>query len=141
MKGFTRRILTSWDVRVENRGSNDYQVNLVCRYDEHKGWWEFNIKNGKYQMRYGKWDDNKKSASYTKIGSGASNFWKNGREVNDIGITCFDDGLSLSVNGHEAKQAKDDLHFLVDGQIGVGVSSFFDPNVLVRYDWIKIGEK
>jgi hypothetical protein len=129
------------DVRVENMSNAEYQINLICRYDEHQGWWEFNIKNGKYEMRYGKWDNNKLKASYTKFANGASNFWNYGQAVNDIQVSCVGSELKIAYNGHDVKTAKDDLHVLLKGQIGVGISSFDNPNVLVRYDWVKIGER
>ena len=33
------------EVSAENRGTNDNNVSLICRYDPTEGWYEFNIAN------------------------------------------------------------------------------------------------
>ncbi len=42
------------EARVENRGMNDNNISLICRYSEDEGWYEFNIANsGLYNILYG----------------------------------------------------------------------------------------
>ena len=41
------------DVVAENRGMNDNNISLICRYSKEEGWYEFNIaNNGLYDIFY-----------------------------------------------------------------------------------------
>jgi hypothetical protein len=128
------------DARVENRGSNNNNVSLVCRYSEDDGWYEFNVaNNGLYWILHGITDESG-TAIYSNIYNGGSNKIKQGKDVNEYGIVCRGKSLSLYINGVETRTVQDNKFVLRGGQVGISVSSFDDLPVTVDVDWVTISE-
>ncbi len=129
------------DVSVENRGDNENNISLLCRYNEDEGWYEFNIaNNGLYDILYGKWDTGKRRASYVRIADGGSNRINQGKDVNEYTIICKERTLTLYINGTKTREVDDNQFVLRDGMIGISASSFRRLPVKVEYDWVKISE-
>jgi len=124
------------DVEVENQGTNDNAVSLVCRYSEDLGWYEFNISSG------GLWDiyyfDRIIVKGYTLLSNGGSTNVKMGRDSNTYTAVCQGETLSLYINGVLTKsiQHKD----LDRGLVGVGINSFGSYPVLMNIPWMEISE-
>jgi hypothetical protein len=124
---------------AENRGMNDNNVSLICRYSD-EGWYEFNVFNsGLYNILYGFYKPDG-SINYARIADGGSTKIKAGKESNTYKITCNDRKLSLYINGTETRVVEDNQYALRKGKIGIGVSSFDQLPIKVEYDWVKISE-
>ncbi len=124
------------DARVENRGTNNNNINLVCRYSD-EGWYEVSIANNGLYDLYA-YDGAK--GSYAKLANGGSNKIKTGKEVNEYTFICNERNLILKVNGFDTKTYTDNQFVFREGQIGIGASSFRDTPVKVEFDWVKISE-
>jgi len=127
------------EARVENRGTNNNNISLVCRYSD-EGWYEFNIaNNGLYNILYGfvAADGN---IGYGRLADGGSNKIKSGKDINVYKIICKERQLSLYINGIETRVLEDNNYVLRDGKVGISVSSFKDLPVKVEYDWVTISE-
>ena len=128
------------DVRADNRGRNNNNISLICRYDPDVGWYEFNIaNNGLYTIFYAEVKSNG-NISYNRIVNGGSNAIKQGKEVNEYGITCKGNELTLYINGDEVKSVTEKNYGLRTGQVGVSVSSFDVLPILIEMDWVKVSE-
>jgi len=104
-------------------------------------WYEASIaNNGKYWIYYGKWDSNRKTASYAVVADGGSNAIRTGKDVNTYTLICKDRTLTLLINEKEVRIVTDNQWVLRDGQVGVGVSSFGQLPVKVEFDLIEISE-
>lgn len=127
-------------LRADNRGRNNNNISLICRYDPDVGWYEFNIaNNGLYDIYYAEVDSSG-DIGYSRITNGGSNAIKQGKEVNEYSISCKGDELSLTINGDEVTTVTEKNYGLRDGQIGVSVSSFNVLPILIEMDWIEISE-
>lgn len=128
------------DAVVENRGVNNNNVSLICRYTPDEGWYEFNIaNNGLYWIYHAIIrDDN--SVVYTQIADGGSNKIKSGKAINKYSIVCNDRDLRLYINDNETRVLEENKFVLRDGLIGVSVSSFGMLPVKVEVDSITISE-
>ena len=124
------------DARVENRGVNDNNINLVCRKSD-EGWYEVSIANSGLYTIYAV--DGVKG-SYNPIANGGSTKIKVGKEVNEYTLICNDRNLILNINGFETKTYTDNQYVFREGQIGIGASSFKSVPVKVEFDWVKISE-
>jgi hypothetical protein len=124
------------DVRVDNRGTNNNNINLVCRYSD-EGWYEVAIANNGLYDIYA-YDGVK--GNYARIANGGSNKIKAGKEVNEYTFICNERNLILEINGFETNKITDNQYVFREGQIGVGASSFRDVPVKVEFDWVKISE-
>jgi len=124
------------DARVENRGTNNNNINLVCRYSD-EGWYEVAIANNGLYWLYA-YDGVK--GSYAQLANGGSNKIKAGKEVNEYTFICNDRNLIIQINGFDTRTYTDNQFVFRDGQIGVGASSFDDVPVKVEFDWVKISE-
>jgi len=128
------------NVSADNRGRNNNNISLICRYDPDIGWYEFNIaNNGLYDIYYAEVTSSGE-ISYTRITNGGSNSIKQGKEVNEYSISCKGDELSLTINGDEVNTVTEKNYGLRDGQVGVSVSSFNVLPILIEMDWIEISE-
>lgn len=127
------------EARVENRGTNNNNISLLCRYSD-EGWYEFNIaNNGLYNILAATYKPSGE-VGYTKLADGGSNKIKSGKDVNTYKIVCKDRTLSLYINGFETRVYTDNNFVLRDGKIGISVSSFKDLPVKVEVDWITISQ-
>ena len=128
------------DVRADNRGKNNNNVSLICRYDPEVGWYEFNIaNNGLYDIYYAE-INSKGKIVYNRITNGGSNAIKQGKDVNEYSITCKGQDLTLTINGDEVNTITERKYSLRKGQVGVSVSSFNVLPILVEMDWLKVSE-
>ena len=126
------------DARMDNLGTNDNYISLVCRYSKENGWYEFNIANsGLYTIYFAKPREDG-YVNYAVIIDGGSNKIKQGLEVNEYTAICEGDNLSLFINGNLTKEVKDTQ--LTSGKVGISVSSFLNLPVKVNVDWIKISQ-
>jgi len=124
------------DVRVDNRGTNNNNINMLCRYSD-EGWYEISVANNGLYWLYA-YDGLKNT--YAKIADGGSNKIKAGKEVNDYAFVCNDRNLTLYINGFETRVYTDNQYVFRRGQVGIGASSFKDLPVKVEFDYIQISE-
>jgi hypothetical protein len=128
------------DVSAENRGTNNNNISLICRYSPNGGWYEFNVTNsGLYYISYAQKTPEDKII-YSRIADGGSNKIKQGRNTNQYSIICRGHTLTLYINNIMTRQIDDNQYVLKSGNIGVSVSSFTIVPVTVGYDWIKISQ-
>jgi hypothetical protein len=128
------------EVSAENRGVNDNNISLICRYTENEGWYEFNIANNGLYWIYHAIVNPEGRVIYSKLADGGSNKVKQGKEVNTYAVTCEERTLTLYINGNETRQLDDNRFVLRDGQVGISVSSFNVLPVNVEIDYIDISE-
>ncbi len=128
------------EVTADNRGTNDNNVSLICRYSKEHGWYEFNIaNNGLYDILFANvTPDNK--VTYGKLADGGSNKIHQGKQTNTYGIACKGRTLTLSINGFDTRRVDDNEHVLDKGQVGVSVSSFNSLPVTVNVDSVTISQ-
>jgi hypothetical protein len=123
------------DVRVENRGTNENHIMLICRKSD-EGHYLVDIANsGLYRMSAFDVPNDK----YTKIADGGSTRIKVGKEINEYALVCRDRTLTLYINGFEIRSYTDNQYVFRDGLVGVGVASNDQLPVKVEFDWVKIG--
>ncbi len=128
-------------VKVDNQNQNVSNVGIICRYNEDKGWYEFNIaSNGYYKILYRSWNDEKRGAAGAAIFDGATPEILTGKNVNEYVATCNGRTLSLSVNGVEVRSKIDNQFLLSEGSVGVGVGSLTKGPVEVGIDSISISQ-
>lgn len=130
------------DVRVEtevnNRGFNNNNVSLICRYDEAEGWYEFNIaNNGMYWIYV---YDERGGQGFVELASGGSNEIRMGKDTNQYSAVCNGRKLTLYINGVETNSIEDNKFVLRDGMVGVSVSSFDVIPINVEVEWFTIME-
>ena len=120
---------------VENRGFNNNNVSLICRYDPDYGWYEFNIaNNGLYWIYFfDEYDD-----AYYEIHDGGSTSIHTGKTFNEYTIICEDDNLILYINGVETARITERKYALKEGYVGVSVSSFDVYPIDVEFEWVEI---
>ncbi len=128
------------DIVAENRGVNNNNVSLICRYTPGEGWYEFNIaNNGLYWIFYAEMLDSEKIV-YHQLTNGGSNKIKMGKETNEYSIVCNEQTLKLFINGHETNSYKENKFTLRSGFAGVGVASFETLPVRVEFESISISQ-
>ncbi len=120
---------------VENRGYNDNNISLICRYDPQDGWYEFNVTSGGlYQILV----YDKRDKHYKLIADGGSTAIHTGRDINEYAAVCNDRTLTLYINGVEARSVKENTYVLREGQVGISVSSFDSYPIEVEVESFKI---
>ncbi len=108
-------------VIAENRGYNNNNVSLICRYDPEEGWYEFNIaNNGLYWIYFYDLRD----PHYKLIADGGSTAIHTGKDINEYSVVCNEKTLILYINGVETRRLEETQYVLKEGQVGVSVSSF-----------------
>jgi hypothetical protein len=128
------------EISAENRGKNNNNVSLICRYDPDVGWYEFNIaNNGLYDIFYAEVQSDG-DISYNLITNGGSNAIKTGRNVNEYSITCDGNELSLQINGDDVNKTKENTYNLSSGGVGVSVSSFDILPIQIEMEYFKVSE-
>ena len=130
----------SLEVVAENRGVNDNNISLICRYTEDEGWYEFNVANNGLYWIYHAIVDTDGRVIYSKLADGGSNRVKQGKEINTYAITCEERTLTLYINGKETRTLDDNRFVLREGQVGISVSSFNVLPVDVEIDYVDISE-
>ena len=128
------------DVVVENRGMNNNNVSLICRYTPDEGWYEFNLaNNGKYDILHAIVRDDD-VVVYTSLADGGSNKIKAGKEINKYSIVCDERVLTLFINDIETRVLEENNYALRDGLIGVAVASFKTLPIKVEIDSVTISQ-
>ena len=130
----------SLEVVAENRGVNNNNVSLICRYTEDEGWYEFNIANNGLYWIYHAIVNPEGRVIYSKLADGGSNKVNQGKEVNTYAITCEERTLTMYINGNETRQLDDNNFVLRGGQVGISVSSFDFLPVDVEIQSVTISE-
>ena len=129
------------DVRVEisadNRGKNNNNVSLLCRYTK-DGWYEFNIaSNGLFNiLAYDATGAVHKG--YNAIYTSGSNAIKMGKETNVYVAICSGKTLSLYINGEASASIDDNRFGFTNGNVGMSVSSFNVYPIIVEFDYFDI---
>lgn len=127
------------DIRAENRGKNNNNVSLVCRYSE-DGWYEFSTEGGGLWYLYAVTINEENKAVYNRIDNGGASSLKQGKEVNEYGMTCIGTEITLFVNGKELKTRVEDDYAFRDGLVGFNISSLNVFPIILEVDWFKVSE-
>lgn len=123
------------ETMADNRGKNNNNVSLICRYTEDEGWYEFNITNGGlYQILVYSEPDQK----YFLLADGGSVNINSGKATNIYSAVCWDNELELYINGVLEREITDTQYNLREGQVGISVSSFTSLPILVEFDYVWI---
>ena len=122
------------DLLVENRGTNNNQINIICRATEN-GWYEFSIANSGLYWIYAV-DGN----GYRRLHDGGSGKIKAGREFNEYSVICRERTLSLYINGIETRVFEESEYAFSQGLIGIGVSAFNTLPVEIEINSVTISE-
>jgi hypothetical protein len=125
------------DTRVENRGFNNNNITLVCRYDEKYGWYEFNIANSGLYWIYA-YDE--LTEEYQELYSGGSTAIHSGKDVNEYTAICKGNTLALYINGVEAHTITEKRFAFRDGQVGISTASSDVLPIIAEWDWVTISE-
>lgn len=123
------------DLLVENLGTNDNQINIICRATEN-GWYEFSIANSGLYVIYAV----EPGKGYRKLHDGGSNKIKAGKEFNEYSIICNERTLSLFINGVETRVFEENEYTFGQGLVGIGVSSFNTLPVEIQINSVTISE-
>lgn len=116
-------------------------IGLVCRYDESKGWFEFNIaSDGTYSVLFGQWlaPD---IVQYKPIVTDSTRHLEAGNLDYEIGLSCQDNSLLLYVNGELLRKKDIERFELGEGNIGITAASFTETPMTVFFEWIKVDEQ
>ena len=128
----------SIDVIADNRGMNDNNVSLICRYSKQEGWYEFNISND------GLWKvfvyDITTGGDYQMLNSGSSTAIHVGKAVNEYAAICQGTTLSLYINGVKTTSFEEHKYALRKGLVGIGVASYETLPVIVEFDKVAISK-
>lgn len=124
------------DIVVENRGTNDNQINIICRATD-EGWYEFSIANNGLYVIYAV----EPGKGYRKLHDGGSTKIKPGKEINEYSVVCNERTLKLYVNGKETRVFDENEYVFREGQIGIGVSSFKQLPVKIEVHSVTISEQ
>jgi len=127
------------DLRAENRGKNNNNVSLVCRAST-DGWFEFSTEGGGLWYLYAVTINDQKTAVYNRIDNGGATSLKQGKEVNEYGMVCEGNDITLIVNGKELKKHTEKNYSFRDGGVGFNISSLNVTPIIVDVDWIKISQ-
>jgi hypothetical protein len=125
------------EVSADNRGKNNNNISLVCRYTN-DGWYEFSVmSSGLFQV----WAVDLSGAvhkGYNLVNSGGSNAIKMGMETNVYSIVCSGDQLTLYINGEKATTFTESKYGFSDGKVGINVSSLNVIPIIVEFEYFDI---
>jgi hypothetical protein len=125
------------DARLIAQTDSPYALNLVCRYSEQNGWYQYQVfDSGAYNLYYFVWNEEEQAVPTLLVEGVAASLLRG--EVNEIGMSCKDRDLNLYVNGELVRSYPENQYVLRDGRVGVGLTSFDSVPVLVSLDWLKI---
>lgn len=127
------------DIRAENRGKNNNNVSLICRFSE-EGWYEFSTEGGGLWYLYAVTFNEEDKAVYKRIDNGGAASLKQGKEVNEYGMLCEGEEITLFVNGKELKTRVEDDYSFREGLVGFNISSLNVFPIILEVDWFKVSE-
>lgn len=122
------------DVTVANRGTNNNNISIICRYSEEDGWYEFNITNSGLYYIYHALPRFDGFVAYTILGEGGSNEIRQGLETNVYTGICHENTLTLMVNDHFVSEVKTGRFDLTEGKIGISASTFLSVPVTAKFN-------
>ena len=126
------------DVSADNRGMNENNVSLICRYSKTDGWYEFNVDND------GLWEiyvyDILTGGKYQLLNNGGSTAIKSGKAINEYTAICDGTTLSLYINGVKTTSFEEKRYALREGLVGIGVSSYKVLPIIVEFDWVTVSQ-
>lgn len=103
---------------AENLGRNNNNVSMVCRLDFDNGkWYEFSVESGGLWYLYA--FDN----GYNFLDSGGASSLKQGKAVNEYGLECSGNTITMYINGDKLKSYTDTKFKFNDGHVGFNISS------------------
>lgn len=127
------------EISADNRGKNNNNISLICRYSE-EGWYEFSIANNGLYWIYAYDATGAVSKGYNTMANGGSTKIKQGKDTNVYAISCDGDVLRLFINGDEAAKWTDRKFKLPEGKVGVSVSSINVTPIIVDITYFKIDQ-
>lgn len=105
-------------VVAENLGRNNNNISLVCRLDyDNAKWYEFSVESG------GVWYLYAYDSGYNFLDSGGTTALKQGKAINEYGMECSGNTISMYVNGDKLKTYTDRTYNFGEGQVGFNISS------------------
>lgn len=120
---------------AENQGVNNNNVSLVCRLNaDDSTWYEYSFESGGVWYLYIYKD------GYKILDNGGSNDLKQGLAVNEYGLTCDGNKITMSINGKTLKTFTDNVYSLKEGQVGLNISSLNVLPVTVEVQSFDIAE-
>lgn len=125
------------EVSATNRGKNNNNISLICRYSD-SGWYEFSIANNGLYWIYAYDSTGVVSKGYNQLTNGGSTKIKQGKDTNVYAISCQGDVLRLYINGNETAKWTDRQFKLPDGKVGINVSSVNVTPIIVDIEYFKI---
>ncbi len=126
---------TNLTIVAENLGVNNNNVSLVCRLDaDNAEWYEFSFESGGVWYLYAYKD------GYNILDNGGSNDLKQGKAVNEYGLTCKGNVITMSINGKTLKSYTDRKYDFGEGQVGFNISSLNVLPVIVNVHSFEIAE-
>lgn len=132
----------SISLTAENANTNVANVYIICRYNENRGWYLFNIaSNGFYRFLYVEWDPGKKSATQYLMADGATKRILAGQNSNQYEVSCVNQTLSLTINGVKTRDFVESKYLLTSGNVGVGAASFVKGPVQIKFDSVTIAQQ
>jgi hypothetical protein len=124
------------DAAVQVRSGGDAVPGLVCRYDEKRGWYEFDILNDRtYVLLYGQWLTGG-VVRYTPLVQAESE--KIVRGENELGLVCQGDVLTPFINGTQLRRRQESTYGLAGGKVGIAAASFEQAPAEIAFDWLKV---
>lgn len=127
------------DIRAENRGKNNNNISLVCRYTE-DGWYEFSTEGGGVWYLYAAVPGSDGQVKYNIIDNGGALALKQGKEVNEYSMICQENEIGLYINDTEIKTVRENNYTFGDGYVGFNISSLNVYPIIVEVDWFEISE-
>ena len=122
-------------LNATNRGRNNNNVSLVCRMNsDGTQWYEFSVESGGLWYLYA-FDE-----KYNTIANGGTQALKQGREVNEYGMTCQGDEITLYINGEELRNVTDNTYGFGSGMVGFNISSLNVLPITVEVNWFEIAQ-
>ncbi len=114
---------------------------LICRYDESRGWFEYNVaSDGTYSALHGQWLA-PGIAKYVPIITDRSGHLNAGSLNYEIGLSCQDNFIFLYVNDALIRRLEVTNYGLTEGNIGITVSSFKETPMTASLAWVTVNEK
>jgi hypothetical protein len=126
-------------LRARASASPTGSIGLICRYDEEAGWFEYNVSSdGTYNALYGQWLA-PGVVKYTPISSDRSGLLTVGSPNYELGLACQDNYLFLYVNDSLLRRLDVTNYGLIEGKIGISVSSLREAPITVLFEWVRVG--
>jgi len=131
------------DVQLEtvanNRGVNENNISLICRYTS-RGWYEFNIANNGLYWIYAYDSIGAVAKGYNQLYAGGSTAIRGGQDTNTYVAKCEGNKLSLEINGESVRTITENQFRFGEGKIGLSVSAFQVLPVKVEFESLKISK-